>query len=149
MVTTVGTESEVLELLKDLIALDYDAAEAYQAAIDRLDDLTAKQELEHFLQDHLRHTQVLSQVVRDRGETPPTEGDFKRTLTRGKVQIGAISGDGGILLAMKSNEDDTNTAYERASNRDDIDTELRNVLTQALADERRHRAWIENWIGSM
>ena len=38
MVTTVGTESTLEDLLEDLIQLDYDAADAYQAAIDRLED---------------------------------------------------------------------------------------------------------------
>ena len=38
MTTTVGTETTLESLLEDLIQLDYDAADAYQAAIDRLEN---------------------------------------------------------------------------------------------------------------
>ena len=46
-------------------------------------------------------------------------------LTKGKVVLGGLIGDNAVLQAMKTNEDDTNTAYERA-----------------LGDERRHRDWM-------
>jgi hypothetical protein len=52
-------------------------------------------------------------------------------------------GDRAILRAMKTNEDDTNTAYERATGRADLTPTIRDVLTRALADERRHRQYIE------
>ena len=37
MVTTVGTESGVIDMLNDLIQLDYDAIQAYEAAIGRIE----------------------------------------------------------------------------------------------------------------
>lgn len=46
-------------------------------------------------------------------------------LTKGKVVLGGPMGDKAVLQAMKTNEDDTNTAYERA-----------------LGDERRQRDWM-------
>ena len=45
----------------------------------------------------------------------PSEGDSKQMLTTGKVALASLMGDGAILAAMKTNEDDTVTAYERAS----------------------------------
>ena len=36
MVTIVGTESTLEDLLRDLIQLEHDAKDAYQAAIDRI-----------------------------------------------------------------------------------------------------------------
>jgi len=44
---------------------------------------------------------------------------------------------------MKSNEDDTNEAYERAVAREGLPSRLQQILQQNLQDERRHRAWIE------
>jgi hypothetical protein len=44
---------------------------------------------------------------------------------------------------MKTNEDDTNTAYERACARNDVTPELQLLLRRNLNDERRHRTWIE------
>ena len=42
-----------------------------------------------------------------------------------------------------------NSAYERAVSRDDLTPQLREVLQRNLADERRHRAWIEARLASM
>jgi uncharacterized protein (TIGR02284 family) len=142
MATMTGKEEDVVRMLKNLIELDYDAVEAYQAAIARLEDRTSREALADFMNDHLRHTRDLSEVVHQMGAVPPKGGDFKRVLTKGKVVIGNIIGDRGVLMAMKSNEDDTNTAYERVAKRTDLSPELLALVQRNLADERRHRAWI-------
>lgn len=149
MATLIGNETAFLDTLNNLIELDFDAIEAYQAAIDRLDDGTAKEQLRQFMGDHQRHTRELGEIVRELGGTPPTQGDFKRYLTKGKVVLAEIAGDKGILQAMKSNENDTNTAYERALQRNDIQSRAQNVLQRNLEDERRHRAWIEERLSRM
>ena len=142
MATTVGTESTLEDLLSDLIELDYDAATAYQAAIDRLDDAQCRTTLSRFKQDHLRHTRDLGQILNAMGKTPPTEGDAKSLLTKGKVVLGGLMGDKAILEAMKTNEDDTNTAYERAVKHRNASSEIQAVLDRALDDERHHRDWM-------
>ncbi|MBX3471521.1 MAG: PA2169 family four-helix-bundle protein, partial [Planctomycetes bacterium] len=144
MVTIRGKDVDVQKTLCDLIELDFDAIEAYQAAVDRLEDFMVQQQLRAFMADHERHVRELSEIVRGQGGEPPTKGDFKRVLTKGKVVIGNLVGDRGILMAMKSNEDDTNQAYEQAVRRHDLTTEVREVLQRNLSDERRHRAWIED-----
>jgi uncharacterized protein (TIGR02284 family) len=144
MVTIRGKEVDVNKMLCDLIELDFDAIEAYQAAIDRLEDFMVQQQMRAFMADHERHVRDLSGIVEAAGVTAPTKGDFKRVLTKGKVVMGQIVGDRGILMAMKSNEDDTNQAYEQAVRRHDLSVDTRDLLQRNLADERRHRAWIED-----
>lgn len=144
MVTIRGKEVDVTRLVCDLIELDYDALDAYRAAIDRLEDFMVQQQLRAFMADHERHVRELTAFVEGLGATAPSKGDFKRVLTKGKVIIAQIVGDRGILLAMKSNEDDTNQAYEQAVRRHDLTPELRELLQRNLSDERRHRAWIED-----
>ena len=148
MATMVGTQKDLTSLLKQLIELEYDALEAYQAAIDRLDDANFKSSFEGFRTDHQRHVTELDGAMRQLGGEPPQSGDIKRVLAKGKVVIGALVGDRAVLMAMKTNEDDTNTAYERACKRDDIPGHLRTMFERNLADERRHRAWIEQTLGS-
>lgn len=143
MATSIIHEKTFVETLKSLMALDFDAAAAYEAAVNRIDDGVAKDRLGEFMSDHQRHTQEIGRIVRDLGEEPPTTGDFQAVLTQGKVVIGNMAGDKGILLAMKSNEDDTNKAYEQALLRTDLPSHIRSLLAGNLADERRHRAWIE------
>jgi uncharacterized protein (TIGR02284 family) len=141
MVTTVGTESSLEDLLKDLVQLDYDAADAYQAAIDRLQDAGFRSALTGFRQDHLRHIEEVGGLLSAMGSEPPKDGDMKRLLAKGKVVLGGLMGDKAILQAMKTNEDDTNTAYERAVKHSAPD-DVHLVLERALADERRHRDWM-------
>jgi uncharacterized protein (TIGR02284 family) len=143
MATLIGNEAAFSDTLKNLIALDFDAVAAYEAAINRLDNPLIKDQLGEFMSDHQRHIQELSAIVRELGELPPTDKDFKAVLTQGKVVIGNLAGDKGILQAMKSNEDDTNQAYEQALKRTDILPRAEGLLKQNLADERRHRSWIE------
>lgn len=142
MVTMIGLNPDFNVVLNSLIALDYDAVEAYDAAIERLENATYKTRLSEFRQDHVRHTQELSQLARQMGIEPPTGPDAKQLLTEGKVKLAGLLGDRAILMAMKTNEEDTNTAYERAFNHNDLPASARPVIERNYADERRHRAWI-------
>jgi uncharacterized protein (TIGR02284 family) len=150
MATTVGTESKVTDLLSNLISLDYDAIEAYEAAINKLDNADVKAKLIEFKGDHERHTRDLAGLLREFGGQPPKGGDMKRFMTAGKVAFANMFGDRAILQAMKTNEDDTNKAYERAVGHDgELTEQARAVLRTNLDDERRHRAWIEDTIATM
>jgi hypothetical protein len=73
----------------------------------------------------------------------PQEGDLKQLLTTGKIALASLVGDGAILKAMKTNEDDTVTAYERASRHPDALPESQRQFERFAADERRDRAWME------
>jgi hypothetical protein len=71
------------------------------------------------------------------------QSDAKSILTQGRVVLRGLTGDSGILKAMKSNEDETNEAYEQALTQGDITANIRDILKRNLANERRYRAWIE------
>lgn len=143
MATMVGRAKDVAKLLNDLIALDFDAIEAYEAAISRVTMTSDKEQLTRFLEDHERHTRDLAELVRELGEEPQRKSDIKVVLTKGKVVIAGLGSDEHVLAAMKSNEDDTNTAYERAVRNPGLSDRILAVLQTNLSDERRHREWIE------
>jgi uncharacterized protein (TIGR02284 family) len=143
MATLVGTQKELGSLLNNLIELDYDAVAAYEAAIERLHNQGYKERLREFLGDHQRHIIDLKPHAARLCEDVASGPDVKQVLTKGKVIIAKLAGDRAILFAMKTNEDDTNTAYERAVNHDAVTPEVLAVLQRNLADERRHRAWIQ------
>lgn len=144
MVTTVGTENTLEDLLNDLVQLDFDAAEAYRAAIDRLENPTYKSALSEFRDDHLRHTRELGECLRTLGKPVPTQGDAKQILAKGKVVIGGLMGDQAILRAMQSNEDDTVTAYDRAVKFKDVPESVLDILERGDQDEHRHCQWIRS-----
>ena len=145
----VGTESDYTTMLSDLASLDHDAIAAYDAAIARVEDSGIKEALRGFRDDHERHARELAGLITRLGGTPPEGAGAKSLLTQGKVVLGGLLGDKAILLAMKTNEDDTNTAYERALNHDARPAATEDVLRRGLADERRHRAWIESTLARL
>jgi uncharacterized protein (TIGR02284 family) len=142
MVTMVGTESRIDTLLEDLIVLDFDAADAYEAAIERISNPEWRRTLESFREDHLRHTRELGEILSGMGKRPPTQGDMKSLLTQGKVVIGGLLGESAVLEAMRSNEADTNTAYERAVAFTSLPEKTREVIRRAREDEHRHCDWV-------
>lgn len=145
MATSVGNEDDKLEMLQSLIKLDHAAVEAYESAVDKLENAGWQTQLTEFMRDHQRHIDELSPIVRSMGGDVPDSGGAKEMLTQGKVAMSSLMGDESILKAMKTNEDDTNTAYERAAAK--APPEARDILERGLADERRHREWILAQLG--
>lgn len=145
MVTLVGTQGSFVDALKQLVELEFDALEAYEAAIDRLDDKEYKTTLGQFRDDHKKHITDLTNLLIHHDIEPPTKHSLgKHWITTGKVVIGNLTGgDKAILMAMKSNEGDTNTAYCRMKERTDIWEDAKDILERGLQDEQRHKKWFE------
>lgn len=149
MATTVGHESNIEKLVTDLIILEHDAIAAYESTVERLSDSALSAQVEEFLQDHHQHLVVLNEIAAELGVEAPAEGDMKQMLTTGKIALADLMGDGAILKAMKTNEDDTVTAYERAVGHPDALPKTRAFFEKALTDEQRHRAWMQQTAESL
>ncbi|WP_152045738.1 DUF2383 domain-containing protein [Aureimonas psammosilenae] len=144
MVTTVGTESTFEKLVQNLLILEHDAIAAYQSTIDRLDDQTHKTKIAEFKADHEKHVAELTRMAGALGVEAPTEGDAKQYLTTGKVALASIIGDRTILKAMSTNEIETKMAYDHASKNASATPEAQAFFRQALADETRHKDYMDS-----
>ncbi len=144
MTTLVGLQTDLNSLLSSLIELDYDTIEAYDAAIERVQSEELRRQLKSCRADHLRHTDALSEVLREGGKEPPKGPDFKRVLTQGKVVVASVMGDRAMVFALRSSEADTNIAYQRAARHGAVPPQVRELLESHLADERRHRSWMDS-----
>ena len=144
MVTTVGTESTLNGLVESLLLLEHDAIAAYDQTIARLENADYKQTVASFKSDHDRHVQELTRLASAIGATAHQEGDMKQMLTTGKIALASLIGDRAILGAMRTNEEDTVTAYERAVQHAEVTPEARTIFERAHADELRHREWMSN-----
>ncbi|MBS0642800.1 MAG: ferritin-like domain-containing protein [Proteobacteria bacterium] len=144
MVTTVGTESTYRDLVENLLLLEHDAIAAYESTISKLENPQWKQTVASFKSDHDRHVQELMQIAGQIGATQHREGDMKQMLTTGKVALASIMGDNAILGAMRTNEEDTVSAYERAARHAEVPADVRRVFERAHQDELRHREWFAN-----
>ncbi|MBU2958359.1 ferritin-like domain-containing protein [Paracoccus sp. 1_MG-2023] len=143
MATTTGTEHYFGDLVTDLIYLEHDAIAAYDSTIERLNDPELAARVAEFRQDHLQHLETLRGIAASINADIPEGGDMKQMLTTGKIALADLMGDGAILKAMRTNEEDTVTAYDRARQHDDAIPASREFFEKALADEKRHRAWME------
>ena len=143
MAKMITNAAQLIRQLNSLIALDYDAIEAYEAAIARLNELNDKAQLTRFLGDHQRHIVDLVPLVREFGGEPTTKADFKKVLTKGKVVLGGLAGDHAVLEAMKSNEESTTKTYRSAIEDHVFPDHMRAVLERNFDDEQRHLSWIE------
>lgn len=149
MTTFVGTQKALVDMLNQLIELDFDAIEAYRTAVARMKDDGDRRQLALFMADHERHTRELTAMVQQLGEVPSAGPDMKKLLTSGKVFLGSFISDAAVLFAMRTNEDDTNKAYERAVSRRDLSKEMREILERSLQDERLHRTWIKQRVEAL
>lgn len=145
----VQDQSKIVKTLQQLVKLDYDAIEAYEAAIERLDDAESKGQLGIFRDDHRKHTENLGELLMKMNADVPQGPDAKRLLTKGKVVLGGLVGDKAILMAMHANEDVTNKTYEEAAKHVAGDSEMQQTLESNLQDERRHRDWIDRKLKSL
>ena len=143
------SNEEIVTKLDNLIRLDYDAIEAYDAAINRLETPEYRRAMEKFRDDHARHTRDLSELVRKLGGNPSDGPGPMAMMTKGKVVIGGLMGEKAVLFAMKANEIVTNTSYEHAIDvvRDRADALA--VVEKNREDERRHKAWIDETLAAM
>lgn len=142
MTTLIGIQTDLPSLLIHLIKLDFDAIDAYDVAIARVSRAEYREPLEDFRDDHVRNTEMLTQMLYDRGVKPPDGPDLKRVLLEGKVRLASLVSDRAILYAMKTTETDMVTAYDRATRSPSVTPQLRDLLLDGLLDERRHRAWL-------
>jgi hypothetical protein len=144
MVTNVGTQADFATALQELVELDYDAIEAYEAAIEKLENPEYKMMMQEFKDDHRRHVQEIGEILTAHGKTVPKSADAKKWLTKGKVMIAALMSDISILSAMQSNEVDTNTAYENVNSHEGKWIDIEDILKRGWEDEKRHKAWLDS-----
>jgi len=143
MVTQVGLQGQFSDAIKKLLELEYETLESYDVAINKIMKKSYKEKLLKFADDHMRHIQEISIVLDAHGEDMPSGPGAKQWLTKGKVALASLIGDGAILSALNSNEHDANTAYERITARKDIWDDARSIIHRGLDDQKKHQVWLE------
>lgn len=145
MVTLVGTQGNFATALKELVQLEYAATDAYDAAINGLENPAYKIKLSEFKEDNDRHIKEISNLLKkNKHEVPDKSILGKQLITTGKVILANMVGDYTILHAIKSNATDTNIAYKRMKNHKDKWADAQEIIKNGLQDEQRHKAWLEN-----
>ena len=141
MENTRTVDATLVAALNDLLQLDHDAVAAYSIAIRELDSPRLKSELQAHLNDHERHIEELERhITRNGGMTmsmPHLSGVFKLAV---QSAVAAAS-DRSVLLAFKANEMQVRDKYARVATEVDMPVDIRDTVTRAADDERRHYDW--------
>lgn len=140
----VGIQKDFGDALKDLLELEFDALEAYNESIKRLENSEYKQQMSDFRDDHKHHIEKITQLLKTHNIEFTRGPDAKQWLTKGKVIIADLLGDTAILKAMWTNEIETNMAYERMHNHEDIWSDAKDFILEGFSDEKKHKAWLES-----
>ena len=140
-------QSRMIERINDIIAIDIDAVESYQQAIERVDVEFLRMRLREFQQDHERHIRELSQIVQRMGGSPRTRPDIKGFLAKGFTAVTSMMGNEAALRAMQGNEVLSNRSYKTALGEDWSD-DVRAIIERNYQDEQRHLAFIEDALRS-
>ena len=145
MVTLVGMQSDFGKAIQEMIELEYDAVDAYAAAVNRLENQDYREKLQSFQKDHEHHIERLSDLLKHNDLAPPKGASMvKHWITTTKSALSQLMGDTLILRAIHSNEEDTHKGYERLVNHDKIWPDAQEVLEGAFADEKKHKEWLES-----
>lgn len=143
MTTLVGTKSHFSKALQELLELEYEALEIYEAAISRITNVNYKQGLVNAKNEHDRHVRELIKILEVKNINIPKGSGGTQWLTIGKIALAELIGDESILKVMVLAEEDTNKAYERMVERSDKFKESIEFLNLGLDDEKRHITWLK------
>lgn len=132
---------KLIAKLNDLIALDIDAANAYEAAISRMTIPVLQEQLREYQADHERHIQDLTEVVVRFGGEPRKKPDVKGFFIKGFTAVTSMMGDEAALQAMRGNETLTNRTY-KDSLKENWSDDVRALIEKNYSDEQRHLAFI-------
>lgn len=147
MVTGIGAQTNFYDALESLIDMDRDAVLAYDAALDRFERSDYREKITEFRNDHLAHVDVLTGFLKQSNKTDIKNAknpeNRRSAVTQDKDVVSKLMGDRAILHAMRSNELDSNTVYNRLIHRMDIPDALKAYLKKAYREENNHLIWIE------
>jgi uncharacterized protein (TIGR02284 family) len=140
---------KVIEVLNNLIALDYDAVNAYEAAITRVQALEIREALSEFQADHERHIHDLSEAVEMLGGVARSRPDVKGYFIQAFTALGSMMGDRAALMAIRSDEGMTNSTYDRALEEILWSPSLCAMIERNRDDERRHHGFVIQALAAM
>lgn len=148
--TPQGSQSHdrIVSLATDACLADLDAIDAYDAALDRIEDAGMVRVLRGCLEDHQRHLVELSELLVSVDAQLPMQGIIDHLLCTARMLVGNLGGDGGVLLALRSREAEAWATYERLAKSTGLPPEVRELLRRHAREERRHLGLVEHHANS-
>ena len=133
----------LLDQLRILHNLDYDAVKGYEKIIDDIDDTMIKTQAENFKRDHERHTHDYEDLIgrlTDKAEEP--HRDMKGIFLEAVAAIQSKFGERNTLKALENAEKLINSKYSEVLS-EDFPPEVKMVVERNHADEKRHLEYVQ------
>lgn len=136
-----------IDVVEELMELEYGMIGAYKVAIENLEDLEYKDKFREFKANHKIYVKELfAFLVESKQKIQMTSSTAKHILTNGKIKFAPIFGNEEILSAILQVEESIITAYERADFEAGIDNDgnkISKIVAKALEALRKHKDWIQ------
>lgn len=142
--------SKILDGLNDLLQLDHDAIQAYDVAIEKLEDRDQADQIAGFRRDHERHVRELNELITRLGGTPKNEPHATGPLKQGLQSLGGLAGDKGVLIAWRANELQVRTKYDNYASKAVLwPDDVKRIIDRNALDEERHYRWVADVLERM
>jgi uncharacterized protein (TIGR02284 family) len=128
-------DNDLAHELNHLVHMANDLSLAYGTAIRRVENDVLRARLQQLDKSHDRYRIELQECVVAMGHKPARGGDVQGLLERGRVIVGQLRGDVGILSAMAANEEVMSQAYRDALGRPILPQKQRAIVERALEHE--------------
>jgi len=138
-----ATNEKTVEVLNDLIEINYDRVRGYEKAADETNtkDADLRSLFTDFANESRRYANELSSIVRSLGEEPATDTTKRGKIYRAWMDVKAVitgSSRKAILDSCEYGEDAAQRAYERALESDaEIAADVRQVIMEQKQNLRK------------
>tara|TARA_R110002096_G_scaffold143328_5_gene299464 strand:+ start:123770 stop:124213 length:444 start_codon:yes stop_codon:yes gene_type:complete len=141
------SKDDQADALNHILQMANDLCLAYGTALRRIEDPELLATLTKLDTSHDRYRVELAECVTNLGHTPATKGDLHGMLERGRVVVGELQGDEGILRAMAKNEAEMSSTFREALHEHTLPAEAITIIERALAHERGHTEFYNGALG--
>lgn len=139
MVALVGGERDLPEMLDNLVQLDLDVRESYDAALPGVMTDPLRTMLKAFKEDYQKQASALARLLERRGRALTIGLVTREVVGISAVTAAEVVGDQAILETLARCEQDAIAAYERAVGFADQDHQVHELLQIGLACFLRHQ----------
>ncbi len=135
--------NEVIDRLKSLMKLDYDAVLAYNMACDNVRTREVRGMLQEFRRHHERHVKDLGDAIRREGGEPfELSKGVRGVFLEGMTAVTKEMGERAVLRACETGEKYMNYKYGQAAV-EKFRLPIAEFIKRNYADERRHLSYVE------
>lgn len=136
-----------MKQVDELIRGELSAIRSFDVALERLNDESERQQLSMMREDHVKAVDTLKRYSENELEAGTQSsgpwGAFTQAFTGGA----SLFGDKAAIKALKVGEEHGRKEYQEALRNGDIDSSLREVITnELLPAQERHIRTIESYI---